>query len=211
MATGFAPAVTYPEAGNLGGGGFMTLYVDGKPHFLDQPRPTAPAAATADMHLGKGGATGRGPVAVRQSRGRHARHGARLWATAHESGSASCPWARVLAPAIRYARDGFRVNAQFSWDAEPRGSAPVRPDQLPRPLRTGAAGDDLQAAATGRHARAHRQGRRRQGILRGADRRPAGRPDAARAGQGPDHQGRPGQLQGCVARAVDRRHGAAMT
>ena len=54
VATGFALAVTYPEAGNLGGGGFMTLYVGGKPYFLDY-RETAPAAASADMYLGKDG------------------------------------------------------------------------------------------------------------------------------------------------------------
>jgi hypothetical protein len=50
VATAFALAVTYPEAGNIGGGGFMTLYVDGKPYFLDY-RETAPAKASATMYL----------------------------------------------------------------------------------------------------------------------------------------------------------------
>src|SRR5580658_2257297 len=50
VATGFALAVTYPEAGNLGGGGFMTLYMEGKPYFLDY-RETAPGAATANLYL----------------------------------------------------------------------------------------------------------------------------------------------------------------
>jgi len=111
VATGFALAVTYPEAGNLGGGGFMTLYVGGKPYFLDY-RETAPAAASADMYLGKDGEPTPGlslygnlaagtPGTVRGLAMAHKRFG-------------KLPWARVLAPAIRYARDGFRVNAQFA-------------------------------------------------------------------------------------------------
>lgn len=51
VAVGYALAVTFPEAGNLGGGGFMTLRMaDGTTRFLDF-RETAPAAARADMYL----------------------------------------------------------------------------------------------------------------------------------------------------------------
>src|SRR5450432_3156911 len=55
VATAFVLAVTYPEAGNLGGGGFMVIYLHGKPAFLDY-RETAPAAATRDMYLDEKGA-----------------------------------------------------------------------------------------------------------------------------------------------------------
>src|SRR5580698_5206164 len=54
VAAAFALAVTYPEAGNLGGGGFMTLYVKGRPYFLDY-RETAPGKATANMFLDESG------------------------------------------------------------------------------------------------------------------------------------------------------------
>ena len=42
VAVAFVEAVTYPEAGNIGGGGFTTLWFDGKPYFLDY-RERAPA------------------------------------------------------------------------------------------------------------------------------------------------------------------------
>src|SRR5712671_7157646 len=51
VATGFALAVVHPQAGNLGGGGFMLLRTaDGNVHFIDY-REKAPAAATANMYL----------------------------------------------------------------------------------------------------------------------------------------------------------------
>ena len=50
VAVAFVEAVTYPEAGNIGGGGFTTLWFKGKPYFLDY-RETAPATATASMYL----------------------------------------------------------------------------------------------------------------------------------------------------------------
>jgi gamma-glutamyltranspeptidase/glutathione hydrolase len=106
VATGFALAVTFPEAGNLGGGGFLTLYVGGKPYFLDY-RETAPASATAGMYLS---ATGEPipelslvgtlssgvPGTVRGFAEAHRRFG-RL------------TWKQDLAPAIALARDGFIV------------------------------------------------------------------------------------------------------
>src|SRR5271167_1532639 len=51
VATGFALAVVHPQAGNLGGGGFMLFRAaDGKVHFVDF-REKAPAAATENMYL----------------------------------------------------------------------------------------------------------------------------------------------------------------
>jgi gamma-glutamyltranspeptidase/glutathione hydrolase len=51
VAVGFALAVTFPVAGNLGGGGFMLIRTkNGQAHFIDY-REQAPAAATADMYL----------------------------------------------------------------------------------------------------------------------------------------------------------------
>jgi gamma-glutamyltranspeptidase/glutathione hydrolase len=109
-ATAFALAVTYPEAGNLGGGGFMTLYVDGKPYFLDY-RETAPAAATAGMFLDDKGE----PVAARSQFGNLAvgvPGTVRGMAMAHKR-FGRLSWADVLAPAIRYAREGFLVTPQL--------------------------------------------------------------------------------------------------
>ena len=55
VAVGYALAVVYPAAGNLGGGGFMTLQLaDGKKAFLDF-REKAPLAATANMYLDAAG------------------------------------------------------------------------------------------------------------------------------------------------------------
>jgi gamma-glutamyltranspeptidase/glutathione hydrolase len=110
VATAFALAVTYPEAGNLGGGGFMTLYVDGKPYFLDY-RETAPAAATAGMYLDAKGE----PVAARSQFGNLAvgvPGTVRGLAMAHKR-FGKLSWEEVLAPAIRYAHEGFLVTSQL--------------------------------------------------------------------------------------------------
>src|SRR6202162_2948287 len=60
VAVGYALAVVYPAAGNLGGGGFMTIQLaDGRKTFLDF-REKAPLAATADMYLDSAGKIIRG-------------------------------------------------------------------------------------------------------------------------------------------------------
>ena len=110
VATGFALAVTYPDAGNLGGGGFMTLYVDGKPYFLDY-RETAPAAAGAGMYLDAKGA----PIVARSLVGPLAAGvpgTVRGLAEAHRR-FGKLSWARDMAPAIRFAEQGFVVSPQL--------------------------------------------------------------------------------------------------
>ena len=55
VAVGYALAVVYPSAGNLGGGGFMTIwFADGRKTFLDF-REKAPGEASRDMYLDKDG------------------------------------------------------------------------------------------------------------------------------------------------------------
>src|SRR5689334_10716922 len=55
VATGFALAVAYPEAGNIGGGGYMVIRMaDGRVAALDY-RETAPLAATRTMYVGADG------------------------------------------------------------------------------------------------------------------------------------------------------------
>ncbi len=110
IATAFALAVTLPEAGNIGGGGFMTIYIDGDARFLDY-RETAPLSAHRDMYLDSGG-----DVIERSSLIGHKAAGvpgtvAGLWA-AHQS-HGTVPWHELVAPAIGLAENGFVVPAEL--------------------------------------------------------------------------------------------------
>jgi gamma-glutamyltranspeptidase/glutathione hydrolase len=110
VAIGFALAVTFPEAGNLGGGGFVTLKFADNVHFLDF-RETAPAAASRDMYLDAAG-----KVIPELSLIGHRAAGvpgtvAGLWALHQRYGSK--PWAELLAPAIELARAGFVPDPQL--------------------------------------------------------------------------------------------------
>lgn len=104
VAVAFALAVTFPLAGNLGGGGFMTVYMDGKPYFLDY-REKAPGAATPTMYLDAKGEVIPGlswdgslsagvPGTVAGMQAAHQKFG-------------KLTWKQVIAPAIDYARNGF--------------------------------------------------------------------------------------------------------
>jgi len=111
VATAFALAVTYPEAGNLGGGGFMTLVIDGKPYFLDY-RETAPLAATRGMYLDAAGK----PIADLSYYGALSAGvpGTVMGLYEAHKRFGKLPWAVDLAPAIRYARKGFYVTKQLA-------------------------------------------------------------------------------------------------
>ncbi len=105
VAVGYALAVVYPAAGNLGGGGFMTIqFADGRKTFLDF-REKAPLAATANMYLDEQGQVVEGastlghlavavPGTVAGLEFALARYGTRQRAA-------------LMAPAIRYARQGY--------------------------------------------------------------------------------------------------------
>ncbi len=111
IAVAFALAVVYPEAGNLGGGGFMVTHMnDGTAAALDF-REKAPLAATRDMYVDAAGEVTDASVIGHQASGvPGAVMG--LWEAHQRFGTK--PWAELIAPAIRFARDGFVVDAQLA-------------------------------------------------------------------------------------------------
>lgn len=133
VATAFALAVTLPEAGNLGGGGFITAYLaeTGAVATIDF-RETAPRASDPRMYLDEAGrirpncrkgAWAAGvPGTVRGLGLAHARWGA-------------LPWADLVEPAVKLARDGFAVsddlarslNAQLARPSGGPSSASAKP------------------------------------------------------------------------------------
>lgn len=104
VAIAFTLAVTLPDAGNIGGGGFMTLYMDGKPEFLDY-RETAPAKADRDMYLDDAGKVSGDPSLTGHRAAGVPGTVAGLWAAHQRHGL--LPWARLVEPAINIAEEGF--------------------------------------------------------------------------------------------------------
>jgi len=119
VATAFTLAVTYPEAGNIGGGGFMTLFVDGKAYFLDY-REVAPKAATRNMYLDDKGEVveNLSLVGVRAAGVPGTVMG--LWEAHHKFGK--LPWSELLTPAIGYAKNGFKIaEKQYQYRNDAQG------------------------------------------------------------------------------------------
>lgn len=110
VATGFAMAVTYPRAGNIGGGGFMVIHsADRNEDITIDYRETAPAATTPQVFLD---ADGKPDTA--KSRDSALGVGvpgtvAGLALAFEKYGSGHFTLAQLLAPAIALARDGFVV------------------------------------------------------------------------------------------------------
>ncbi len=114
IAVGFALAVTHPQAGNLGGGGFMLLRTaSGRTAAIDF-REMAPARASRDMFLDK-----QGNADSKLSLTSHLASGtpgtvAGFALAAQKYGT--LPLRTLLAPAIRLARDGIIVNDALADD-----------------------------------------------------------------------------------------------
>ncbi|HMG70578.1 MAG TPA: gamma-glutamyltransferase [Gemmatimonadaceae bacterium] len=110
VATGFALAVTFPEAGNLGGGGYMVIRMaDGRTDALDY-RETAPLAATRDMYVGANGKVNGESVIGPKASGVPGAVAGMI--EAHRK-YGRLPISRVIAPAIRLASEGFIVDSSL--------------------------------------------------------------------------------------------------
>ncbi len=129
IATAFALAVTLPEAGNLGGGGFIVAYLSDRREVVTVDfREMAPLSSSATMYLGadgkprpryRCGAWSAGvPGTVRGLGLAHARFG-------------KTPWAELVRPAAKLARDGFPISEELARSLNrqltPRNLEPAQP------------------------------------------------------------------------------------
>lgn len=158
VATGFALAVTYPEAGNIGGGGYMVIRMaDGRTAAIDY-REMAPQAATRDMYLDADGKLTDKSVVGHLAAGVP---GAVAGMVAALERYGTLPLRTVLEPAIRLAEQGFVVDsalhrslvADSALITRFAGASVFFPDG--RPLQPG---DTLRQPALARTLRAIAEG-----------------------------------------------------
>jgi gamma-glutamyltranspeptidase/glutathione hydrolase len=103
VATALAMAVTWPEAGNIGGGGFMMIAPPGKEPTCIEYRETAPAAAKVDLFAD-------GKVTNLDHKAAGVPGTVRGLALAHAK-FGKLAWKDVVMPAVKLAEDGFAVDA----------------------------------------------------------------------------------------------------
>ena len=178
VAVGFALAVVHPEAGNIGGGGFMVIRTaDGQVRTLDY-RETAPGRASRDMYLDADGEPTELSVTGHLSAGVPGSPAGLV--EAHRT-LGKLPFDSVIMPAIRLARDGFEIDDYRSESIRsdsarlstfPASAATFLPGGRPPAARQPAA-----AARARRHARGDPPPRRRRVLPR-----PRGGPHRGRDG-----------------------------
>ncbi len=103
VAVAFAMAVTWPEAGNIGGGGFMMIGPPGQEPTCIEYRETAPASATATLFAD-------GKVNGFDHKASGVPGTVRGLALAHKR-FGKLPWKLVVMPAVKLAEEGFAINA----------------------------------------------------------------------------------------------------
>ncbi len=113
IASGFALAVTFPEAGNIGGGGFMLIRMNNQNFFLDY-RETAPALASRDMYLDEEGDVVENASLIGSKSAGVPGTVAGFWAAHQRFGS--LPWKDLVEPSIRLAEEGFEMPAKLAND-----------------------------------------------------------------------------------------------
>jgi len=111
VAVAFALAVTWPEAGNLGGGGFMVVRDARHRSYALDYRETAPHRASHDMFVGPNGATTDWSLTTRLGVGTPGTVQG-LW-VAHEK-LGHLPWKTLVSPAMQLAKDGFVVDGPLA-------------------------------------------------------------------------------------------------
>lgn len=123
VATGFSLAVTFIDAGNIGGGGFMLIHMDGETTFLDY-RETAPSAAYKEMYLDENGDVINNASLIGSPANGVPGTVAGLWEAHKRYGK--LPWKDVVKPAINLAENGFipadvlveDVRKMYDWFGE---------------------------------------------------------------------------------------------
>ena len=158
VAVGFALAVVHPQAGNLGGGGFMLIRMaDGKTHFVDY-REKAPAAATANMYLdAQGNVIEDASIVGYKAIGVPGSVAGMVYAE-RKYGKLSLE--KVMAPAIKLAEEGFALAPEDARDLqEDKHSGPVSrvAAHFPAGWQFLQGERDTEAARPGAHFETHRQ------------------------------------------------------